>query len=172
MENVVTNWNMKWVSNVDSLNNFLAALYKYHHHPQNSPFWATTFLSRFCQIWHPVHFFGCCSSNFFYRARSSTLHPIPQPGGLGPCIYVPQWQGSPVITPDIGFPFTRSYLLQLAGLQWRYSKPPPQGNFINILSHDWVWLETGFGLVIRFIGHLQLQITMTVSLSYTLQRSL
>jgi hypothetical protein len=46
-----------------------------------------------------------------------------QPGGPGPCTYVPQWQGGPVILPGRGFPFHR--LLRLAGLRWRYSNPPP-----------------------------------------------
>jgi hypothetical protein len=36
---------------------------------------------------------------------------------------VPQEGDGPVITPGTGFPFRR--LLRLAGLRWRYSKPPP-----------------------------------------------
>jgi hypothetical protein len=48
-----------------------------------------------------------------------------QTGGSGACIYVPQRQGSPVIPPGTGFPFR--CLLRLAGLQWRYSNPPPHG---------------------------------------------
>jgi hypothetical protein len=40
-------------------------------------------------------------------------------------MYVPQWQGGPVISPGTGFPFRR--LLWLAGLRWRYSNPPSQG---------------------------------------------
>jgi hypothetical protein len=39
-------------------------------------------------------------------------HP-PQPSGPGPCIYISQEQGCPVITPGTGFPFRR--LLRLAG---------------------------------------------------------
>jgi hypothetical protein len=27
---------------------------------------------------------------------SSALRPTPEPGGQGPCFYVPQWQGGPV----------------------------------------------------------------------------
>jgi hypothetical protein len=46
----------------------------------------------------------------------------PQPGGPGPCIHVPHWHGGPVISPGTGFPFL--YLLQLAGLQGRYSNLP------------------------------------------------
>jgi hypothetical protein len=30
---------------------------------------------------------------------------LPQPGGPGPRIYIPQEQGDPVMTPRIGFPF-------------------------------------------------------------------
>jgi hypothetical protein len=37
---------------------------------------------------------------------------LPQPGGPGPCIYIPQEQGGPVIPPGTGFPFRR--LLRLA----------------------------------------------------------
>jgi hypothetical protein len=47
---------------------------------------------------------------------------LPQSGGPGPRIYIPQEQGGPVIPLDTGFPFHR--LLRLAGLQWRYSNPP------------------------------------------------
>jgi hypothetical protein len=46
---------------------------------------------------------------------------------------------------------------------------------LSLLSHDWVWPETGFGLVIGFIAHLKnslLQIITTVPLSYALQRLL
>jgi hypothetical protein len=50
---------------------------------------------------------------------------LPQPGGPGPRIYIPQEEGGPVIPPGIGFPFRR--LLRLAGLRWRYSYPPPRG---------------------------------------------
>jgi hypothetical protein len=51
---------------------------------------------------------------------------LPQPGVPGPRIYIPQEQGGPVIPPGTGFPFR--HLLQLAGLRWRYSIPPPHGN--------------------------------------------
>jgi hypothetical protein len=43
---------------------------------------------------------------------------LPQPGGQGPRIYIPQEQGGPVLPPGMGFPFRR--LLRLAGLQWMY----------------------------------------------------
>jgi hypothetical protein len=48
---------------------------------------------------------------------------LPQPGGPGPHIYVPQEQGGPVIPLGSGFPFR--LLLRLAGLRWRHSNPPP-----------------------------------------------
>jgi hypothetical protein len=51
---------------------------------------------------------------------------LPQPGGPGPRIYIPQQQGGPDIPPGTGFPFRR--LLRLAGLRWRYSTPPPHGS--------------------------------------------
>jgi hypothetical protein len=51
---------------------------------------------------------------------------LPQPGGPGPRIYIPQEQGCPVIPPGTGFPFIASYDSQ--GLRWRYSNPPLHGN--------------------------------------------
>jgi hypothetical protein len=48
---------------------------------------------------------------------------LPQPGGSGPHIYIPQEQGGPVIPPSTGFPF--HHLLMLARLRWRYSNLPP-----------------------------------------------
>jgi hypothetical protein len=50
---------------------------------------------------------------------------LPQPGGPGPRIYIPQEQGGPDISLDTGFSFRR--LLRLAGLRWRYSNTPPHG---------------------------------------------
>jgi hypothetical protein len=37
---------------------------------------------------------------------------LPQHGGPGPRIYIPQEQGGPVIPPDIGFLFVVSYVSQ------------------------------------------------------------
>jgi hypothetical protein len=51
---------------------------------------------------------------------------LPQPGGPGSRIYIPHEQGGPDITLGTGFPLHR--LLHLAGLQLRYSNPPPHGN--------------------------------------------
>jgi hypothetical protein len=50
---------------------------------------------------------------------------LPQPGGPGSCIYIPQEQGCPVIPPGTGFPFC--CVFRLGGLRWRYSTPPPHG---------------------------------------------
>jgi hypothetical protein len=58
----------------------------------------------------------------YFTASGSRL---PQPGGPGPRIYIPQEQSGPVMTPGTGFPFRR--LLRLAGLRWRYSNPLPYG---------------------------------------------
>jgi hypothetical protein len=49
---------------------------------------------------------------------------LPQSGGPGSRIYIPQEQGGPVIPPGTAFPFRR--LLRLAGLRWRYSNLPPR----------------------------------------------
>jgi hypothetical protein len=56
---------------------------------------------------------------------------LPQPGGPGPRIYIPQEQGGPVIPPGNAFPFR--LLLRLAGLQWRYSTPPPHGRLTDFI---------------------------------------
>jgi hypothetical protein len=50
---------------------------------------------------------------------------LPQPGGPGPHIYIPQEQVGPVIPPGNGFPFRRPLLL--TGLRWKYSTPPSHG---------------------------------------------
>jgi hypothetical protein len=52
---------------------------------------------------------------------------LPQPGGPGPRIYIPQEQGGTVISPGTGFPFCR--LLRLSGLRRRYSNPPSRGKW-------------------------------------------
>jgi hypothetical protein len=51
--------------------------------------------------------------------------PLPQLGGPGSRIYIPQEQGGPVIPPGTGF--SSLGLLRLAGLRWRHSIPPPHG---------------------------------------------
>jgi hypothetical protein len=53
---------------------------------------------------------------------------LPQPGGPGPRIYIPQEQVGPVILLGTGFPFLP--LLPLAGPRWIYSTPPPHGILI------------------------------------------
>jgi hypothetical protein len=61
-----------------------------------------------------------------HRTRNHTLvyHlRLPQPGGPGSHIYIPQEQSGPAIPPGIEFPLR--CLLRLTGLQWSYSNPPP-----------------------------------------------
>jgi hypothetical protein len=58
---------------------------------------------------------------------------VPQPGGPGPRIYIPQEQRGPVIPPGTGFPL--HHLLRLAGLRWRCSTPPPHGKTVSILCY-------------------------------------
>jgi hypothetical protein len=48
---------------------------------------------------------------------------LPQPGGPGTRIYIPQEQGGPDLRLGTGSPLRR--LLRLTGLRWRYSNPPP-----------------------------------------------
>jgi hypothetical protein len=50
---------------------------------------------------------------------------LPQLGGSGPRIYIPQEQSGLVISVGTEFPFRR--LLRLAGLRWRCWNPPPHG---------------------------------------------
>jgi hypothetical protein len=60
------------------------------------------------------------------RTRNHTLLShlrLPQSGGAGSRICIPQKQGCPVIHPGTGFPLRR--LLRLSGLRLRYSNPPP-----------------------------------------------
>jgi hypothetical protein len=57
---------------------------------------------------------GSDSHGTQYHILLSQLLRLPQPGGPGPRIYIPQEQGGPVIPPSTGFPFRR--LLRLAGL--------------------------------------------------------
>jgi hypothetical protein len=60
---------------------------------------------------------------------------LPQRGGPGSHIYIPQEQGGPVISAGTGFPFLP--LLRLAGLWWRYLNPPapPGGPVCYALTH-------------------------------------
>jgi hypothetical protein len=55
-------------------------------------------------------YFSVCAA--FLRSESHGTHEhillslflrLPQPGGPGPCIYIPQKQGGPVVPPGIGF---------------------------------------------------------------------
>jgi hypothetical protein len=55
---------------------------------------------------------------------------LPQPGGSGPHIYIPQDQGGPVIPPDTGFPIR--CLLRFAGLRWSYATLPPHRSLILV----------------------------------------
>jgi hypothetical protein len=65
------------------------------------------------------------------------------PGRTVPRIYILQEQGGPVIPLVTGFPFHR--LLRLAGLEWRYSNPPPHRSLTKLpkskskskLYYDW-----------------------------------
>jgi hypothetical protein len=50
---------------------------------------------------------------------------LPQSGGPGLQIYIPQEQGGPVKSPGIGFLFRHLY--RRAELRWRYSNQPPHG---------------------------------------------
>jgi hypothetical protein len=66
------------------------------------------------------------AATLWFKSRRTHNHMrLPQPGGTGPRIYIPQGQGGPVIRPGKGFRYRR--LLGLAGLRWGYSNPPSHG---------------------------------------------
>jgi hypothetical protein len=60
---------------------------------------------------------------------------LPQLGGPGPRIYIPQEQGSPVIFLGTAFPFRR--LLRFARLRWRYSNQPPNRTTIYVRNLEY-----------------------------------
>jgi hypothetical protein len=66
----------------------------------------------------------------------------PQLGGSRAYIYVPQWQGGPVILPRTGFHFRR--LPRFAEPRWRYSEPPPHGDLSNLsyINHQIILCNT------------------------------
>jgi hypothetical protein len=69
------------------------------------------------QLDHPL-FTSLCFTTIYFILQSKvfSLTCNHQPGGPGLCIYVPQWQGGPVIPPGTGFP--SRHLLPLSGLMW------------------------------------------------------
>jgi hypothetical protein len=95
---------------------------------------------------HPVFSSLHFTTVIFSQIKVVRLASNLQPGEPSPYIYVPQWQGGPVIPPGTGFLF--HHLLQLAGLQWRYSNPPSHREFhgytkmnknvIQYISCNWI----------------------------------
>jgi hypothetical protein len=71
------------------------------------------------------------------RTRNHTLLShlrLPQSGGPGSRIYIPQEQDGSDILPGTGFLYVT--FLRLAGLRWRYSNPPPHGKeFMDFVQH-------------------------------------
>jgi hypothetical protein len=57
------------------------------------------------------------------KLRSLALRPAPNLEDQVPCTYVTKLEDDPVTAPGTGFP--SRHLLQLVGLRWRYSTPPP-----------------------------------------------
>jgi hypothetical protein len=75
------------------------------------------------------------SWQIFLQSKVVSLASNPQPGGLGPCIYVPLRQGGPVITSGTGFPFCR--LLRLTELRWSYSHAASTLTQLNHLNKNY-----------------------------------
>jgi hypothetical protein len=82
-----------------------------------------------------------------------------QPAGRGLHSYILQEQGGPVIPPGTGFPF--HCLVQLAGLQWRYSNMPPHRVTLSnnrTTSHHYIalaWSIQKTSLLLLRISHCQ-----------------
>jgi hypothetical protein len=108
-------------------------LFFQHNTYGHSPY-VTSSLMRGCVC--PLQLLLVLASAIILRSESRGTRDqilLPQPGGPGPRIYIPQEQGGPVIPPGTGFPFRR--ILRLTGLRWRYSNPPPRGlNIENTAS--------------------------------------
>jgi hypothetical protein len=108
----------------------------HRHHWQISPFLAIA-LEDSARL-HPVFTSSDFATLIYLQSKVVSFASNPQPGGPSPCIYVPQWQGDPVVPPGTGLPFRR--LLRLAGLRRGYSNPPPPGevalNSIRYISVD------------------------------------
>jgi hypothetical protein len=58
---------------------------------------------------------------------------LPQPGGPGPSIYIPQKQGGSVMPPGTGFPFCR--LLRLSGITMEVFLPASTRGVMRALSY-------------------------------------
>jgi hypothetical protein len=70
---------------------------------------------------------------------------LPQPGGPGPCIYIPQEQSVSDIPPGTEFPFL--WLLRLVRLQWKYSIPPPHRfRSHRFLSNIYIYIYSEFAV--------------------------
>jgi hypothetical protein len=104
-----------------------------HHYWQNSPYGPQPSLEYPARL-HPVFTSFDFTTIIFLQTKVVSLASNPKPGGPDPCVYVPQWQGGPVIPPDTGFPFRR--LVRLAGLRWWYSNPPPYGDPSNLVTFN------------------------------------
>jgi hypothetical protein len=101
----------------------ICTLLHHHQHWQNSVFWTTAFLRRFCYVPSGLHFSRFRNSNTFYRARSSTSRPTPSlevqvSVFMSPSDRVTQW-----------YPQAPGSIF-VAGLRWRYSNPPPYGEVV------------------------------------------
>jgi hypothetical protein len=107
-------------------------VHKYnHHHWHNHHHWQTPLLEprpsfEDSALFHEVSTYLDFTTIIFLQSKVISLVSNPEPGEPGPCIYVPQWQGGPIIPPGSGFPFRR--LLRLAELRWRFSKLSPKKN--------------------------------------------
>jgi hypothetical protein len=94
-------WLDVWLSASQKESRYIKLIHHHHHQWQNTPFWATDFLRYFCKSTPGFHFFKFRNNIFFTEQACRPWVQPPTPGGPGLCIYVPQWQGGPVLKTEI-----------------------------------------------------------------------
>jgi hypothetical protein len=82
-------------------------------------------LAQFCRVASDLHAFGFRNNNFILQSKVVSPVSNPQPGGLGPSVYVPQLHPQ-----DQGSLLPSLYVSALR----RCSTPPPHGEH-NITEH-------------------------------------
>jgi hypothetical protein len=98
-----------------------------HLHWQNSPFWATVFFRRFCQIASGFHFVGFLDNVFFFLTEWGSQLYVQTPTWSSKSQYLcPPVTAWPSYTPRHWVPVFFC-LLQLSGLRWSQRNQLPLG---------------------------------------------
>jgi hypothetical protein len=103
-------WKTPWISwklRLRKGRGYLRTISHHHHRPQYSPFWAITFIRRFCQIASGFHLFAFRNSNCFTeQGRQPFVQP---PAWRTRSLYLyPPGTGWPSYTPRHRVPFSPS----------------------------------------------------------------